>query len=91
MADVSMAGQLVAVGLVSGQHPCDQDRLVTDLLPRHGDQRSSLEELRCSLKLAATIMMATIPVFRVGSCWVFIANIFVSPHQQTVQNCLLVW
>ena len=22
--------------------------------------------------------------FRVGSCWVFIANIFVSPHQQTV-------
>ena len=35
--------------------------------------------------------------FRVGSCWVFIANIFVSPHQQTFlqstafQNSLLVW
>ena len=29
--------------------------------------------------------------FRVGSCWVFIANIFVSPHQQTVLQSTTFW
>ena len=34
--------------------------------------------------LKATTTSKTKEDFRVGSCWVFIANIFVSPHQQTV-------